>query len=96
MHQIGGPFLAWTFLTLTMLRETKEMKVWTRFQTGLAFTDGAVLYAQVRALEAQGRLGLGALRWEEGCNAVIVGVILGIRVGFVAGWGFGKGGKVKG
>lgn len=78
-----------------MLRETKEMKVWTRFQTALAFTDVAVLYSQWKALEAQGRLDVGKLRWEESSNAVIVGVILLIRVGFVAGWGFPKGGASK-
>ena len=90
MHQFGGTFVAWSFLQLTMLRETTDMNVWTRFQTALAFTDVAVLYSQVKALEAQGRLGWGMLRWEESSNAVIVVVILLIRVGFVAGWGFGK------
>jgi hypothetical protein len=95
LHQSGGVFAAWIFLFTTMLRETKEMKVWTRFQTALAFTDVAVLYSQWKALEAQGRLDVGKLRWEESSNAVIVLVILVIRVGFVAGWGFPKGGASK-
>jgi hypothetical protein len=95
MHQFGGTFAAWAFLHLTMLRETNDMRIWTRFQTALAFTDVAVLFSQVKALEAQGRLGLGMLRWEESSNAVIVAVILAIRVGFVAGVGFNKTGAEK-
>jgi hypothetical protein len=95
MHQFGGVFAAWTFLQLTMLRETNDMKVWTRFQTALSFTDIAVLYSQWKALEAQGRLDMGKLRWEESSNAVIVLMILLIRVGFIAGWGFPKGSAAK-
>ncbi|KAF2830392.1 hypothetical protein CC86DRAFT_160973 [Ophiobolus disseminans] len=95
MHQFGGPFLAWAFLQRTMLLETTDMNVWTRFQTALAFTDVAVIYSQIRALEAQGRLGWGMLRWEESSNAVILVTILLIRVGFVVGLGFGKGGATK-
>jgi hypothetical protein len=95
MHQFGGTFAAWIFLMLTMLRETNDVKVWTRFQTALAFTDVAVLFSQWKALEAQGRLGLGMLRWEESSNAVILVIILLIRVGFVAGWGFPKNIAVK-
>ena len=79
----------------TMSCETKDMEVWTRFQTALAFTDVAVLYSQVRALEAQRRLGWGMLRWEESANAVTVGMILLIRIGFAAGVGFGKGDAAK-
>ena len=79
----------------TMSCETKDMEVWTRFQTALAFTDVAVLYSQVRALEAHRRLGWGMLRWEESANAVTVGMILLIRIGFAAGVGFGKGGATK-
>jgi hypothetical protein len=90
MHQFGGVFMAWAYLAGVMLRETTDMKVWTRFQTALVFTDLAVLYSQWKALEAQGRLDLGQLRWEESSNAVILVVILLIRVGFVAGWGFTK------
>ncbi|OAL06358.1 hypothetical protein IQ06DRAFT_313441 [Phaeosphaeriaceae sp. SRC1lsM3a] len=88
MHQFGGAFAAWVFLMLTMLRETREMKVWTRFQTALAFTDLAVLYSHWKALEAQGRLGLGLLRWEERGSIVIVEVILVIRLAFIFGVGF--------
>ncbi|KAF2023948.1 hypothetical protein EK21DRAFT_105014 [Setomelanomma holmii] len=95
MHQFGGTFAAWAFMMTTMLRETSDMKVWTRFQTALAFTDVAVLYSQVRALETQGRLGWGMLRWEESSNAIIVVVILAIRLSFVAGVGFTKNGAVK-
>lgn len=92
MHQSAGMFMAWVFLTLTMLRETNDMKVWTRFQTALALTDIAVLFSQVKALEAQGRLDVSLLRWEESSNAAIVAVILAIRVAFVAGVGFPKDG----
>lgn len=88
MHQFGGVFAAWAFLMLTMLRETKEMRVWTRFQTALAFTDIAALYSHWKALEAQGRLGLGLLRWEERGSIVILEIILVIRLGFVFGVGF--------
>jgi hypothetical protein len=95
MHQFGGMFMAWAFLGLTVLRETTEMKVWTRFQSALIFTDIAVLFSQWKALEAQNRLALDKLRWEESSNAVILVVILLIRVGFVAGWGFPKGSAAK-
>ncbi|KAH7083046.1 hypothetical protein BKA63DRAFT_142414 [Paraphoma chrysanthemicola] len=95
MHQFGGTFAAWAFMMLTLLRETNDMRVWTRFQTALSFTDVAVLYSQFRALEAQGRLGWGTLRWEESSNAAIVAVILAVRVGFVAGIGRGSKGEVK-
>ncbi|KAL5116378.1 hypothetical protein ACEQ8H_005726 [Pleosporales sp. CAS-2024a] len=88
MHQFGGAFAAWAFLMLTMLRETSDMKVWTRFQTALICTDVAVLFSQCKALEAQGRLHVGMLRWEESSNAVLLVGILLLRVGFVAGWGF--------
>lgn len=88
MHQFGGAFAAWAFLMLTMLRETKEMKVWIRFQTALAFTDVAALYSHWKALEAQGRLGLGLLRWDERGSIIILQVILVIRMAFVFGVGF--------
>jgi hypothetical protein len=90
MHQFGGVFMAWTFLMLTMLRETNDMKVWTRFQTALCFTDIAAKYSQWKGLEAQGRLDLGKLRWEEGSNTIMLIIILAIRVRFIAGWGFPK------
>jgi hypothetical protein len=95
MHQFGGVFMAWAFLMLTMLRETNDMKVWTRFQTALCFTDVAVKYSQWKALEAQGRLDLGKLRWEESSNAIMLLLILAIRVGFIAGWGFPKDNAAK-
>jgi hypothetical protein len=95
MDQFGGTFAAWMFLMLTMLRETTDLKIWTRFQSALIFTDVAVLFSHWRALEAQGRLGLGMLRWEEGSNIAILITILLIRVGFVAGWGFPKGSASK-
>jgi hypothetical protein len=94
MHQFGGVFVAWAFLMLTMLRETTDIKVWTRFQTALAFTDVAVLYSQWKALEAQRRLELSKLRWEESSDAILV-VILLIRLGFVSGWDFPKRGAAK-
>jgi hypothetical protein len=90
LNQLGGPFAAWAFLQTTMLRETNDVNVWTRFQQALCFTDVAVLFSQWKALEAQGRLGLGQLRWEESSNAVLVLIILLIRVGFIAGVGFPK------
>jgi hypothetical protein len=95
MHQFGGTFVAWSFLQLTMLRETNDLNVWTRFQTALSFTDVAVLFSQWKALQAQGRLGWDLLRWEESSNAVIVVVILLIRVSFIAGWGFSKDSAAK-
>lgn len=95
MHQFGGTFAAWAFLMLTMLPETNDMKVWTRFQSALIFTDVAVLFSQWKALESQGRLGLEMLRWEESSNAVLLVIIFLIRVGFVAGWGFPKGSAAK-
>jgi uncharacterized membrane protein len=93
MHQSGGLFAALAFMMFTILRETNDMRVWTRFQQALCLTDVAVMFSQWKALQAQGRLGLGNLRWEEGSNAVLVAGILLIRLGFVAGVGFKKGGK---
>lgn len=90
MHQSGGLFAALAFMMFTMLRETNDMKVWTRFQQALCLTDVAVMFSQWKALEAQNRLGLAKLRWEEGSNVVLVVIILLIRLGFVAGVGFKK------
>lgn len=87
-HQFGGALAAWVFLMLTVLRETKEMKVWTRIQSALAVTDVAMLYSHWKALEAQGRLGLGLLRWEERANIVVIELILVLRLAFVFGVGF--------
>jgi hypothetical protein len=95
LHQFGGAFAAWIFLMLTVLRETNDMKVWTRFQSALAITDVAVLFSHWKALEAQGRLGFGKLRFEESSNVLLLLAILLIRIGFIAGWGFPKGGAAQ-
>jgi hypothetical protein len=94
VHQFGGTFAAWAFLHLTIPPRNQQYESLDAVPA-LAFTDVAVLFSQVKALEAQGRLALGMLRWEESSNAVIVAVILAIRVGFVAGVGFNKTGAKK-
>lgn len=95
LNQIGGAFAAFFVLQFFLLRETSDMNVWTRFQQALCFADVAVLYSQYKALEAQGRLGLGELRTEEAGNAVLLLAILVIRLGFIAGVGFGTGAAGK-
>lgn len=78
------------FLMIFLLRYTRDVKVWKLFEFGILITDITLFYSLWKALEAQGRLQLESLRWEEWGTVAITGFVTLVRVLFLLGAGFAK------
>jgi hypothetical protein len=90
--QAGGAFAMFAFLMVFMLRQSDDLMVWKRFETGLLMTDFAALYSSWRAVQVLG----GVWRQEAIANVCIIGVVTVVRLLFVAGVGVGAGAGKKG
>jgi hypothetical protein len=90
LTQAGGAFFMMAFLMVFMLRYTSDVKIWKMFEFGILVTDFTLFYSLYGALEGQGRLNVGAIRWEEWGTIAITGFVTVVRIAFLGGLGFGK------
>ncbi|KAF2440284.1 hypothetical protein P171DRAFT_435110 [Karstenula rhodostoma CBS 690.94] len=90
LRQAGGAFIMMAFLMVFMLRYTEDVKIWKMFELGILVTDFTLFYSLYGALEGQGRLDVGAIRWEEWGTIVITGFVTVVRIAFLGGLGFSK------
>lgn len=95
-QQLAGWPLGTAFLSIFLLRYTRDVGVWKIFQASVLIVDVVLGYALWDALGRQERLSLGALRAEDwGCIGITA--VFGLmRSAFLLGVGMGGGGRVKG
>lgn len=92
----GAWFLAILILQLGLLRgRPDDVFVWWYYALAVGIVDTVTCTATLRALDAQGRLGLGGWRWEEWVNFGSTGACAVVRWAFVLGIGVGGAGKGK-
>lgn len=90
LRQAGGAFIMMAFLMVFMLRYTNDVKIWKMFEFGILLTDLTLFYSLHGALVEQGRLDVGAIRWEEWGTIAITGFVTVVRIAFLGGLGFTK------
>jgi hypothetical protein len=89
-YQMGGNMLCLGALSTFLLRYTSDVGVWKIFQAAEWIVDVAMLWGIYDMLVMQGRLSIGALRWEDWACIGITGTAAVVRGLFVAGVGLGR------
>lgn len=90
LTQAGGAFIMMAFLMIVMLRYTHDIKIWKIFEFGILITDFTLFVSLWNVLGVQGRLAIGAIRWEEWGTITITGFVTVMRLAFLGNVGFKK------
>ena len=91
LTQASGAFVMMAYFMIFMLRYTDDVKIWKMFEFGILITDFTLFLSLSDALGIQGRLDVGAIRWEEWGTIVITGFVTSVRVAFLVGVGLKEG-----
>jgi len=81
------------FISAFLLRYTYDAKVWNIVEAANFIVDVAYFWSVYDVLKVQGRLGVGTWRAEDWGAIGITGVAGIVRLGFLMGFGFKKGGR---
>ncbi len=94
----GAWFIAVLILQLGLLRaRPDDVLLWRYFAAAVGAVDVVICGAILRALNAQGRLGLGDWRGEEWINLGVTAACAGVRIALVLVVGVDEwGGKARG
>ncbi|KAK3716706.1 hypothetical protein LTR37_006336 [Vermiconidia calcicola] len=90
LQQLGGSTLMLAFLAIVLLRYTSDVKIWKILEAAVLVYDFSLLYSSWYALDYQGRLSVGALRWEDWGGIAITGQAVFVRTAFLLGAGLSK------
>ena len=93
LTQRGGGMLNIGFISAFLLRYTYDAKVWNIVEAANFIVDVAYFWSVYDVLKVQGRLGVGTWRAEDWGAIGITGVAGIVRLGFLMGVGFKKGGR---
>lgn len=90
LQQLGGALLMLAFLSFSLLRVTVDINIWKILEAAVLVYDFSLLYSNYYALSQQGRLSVGALRWEDWGSIAITAQAVVVRTAFLLSVGLGK------
>lgn len=96
LYQLGGALLSILVIDVVLLRYTNDINIWKIWEVAVLVYDLGLLYSFYRALELQGRLSFGALRFEDWGAIVITAQAAVVRSAFILGVGLSASGSRRG
>lgn len=90
LQQLGGALLMLAFIDIVLLRYTDDIKTWKILEAAVLIYDASLLYSSYYSLSQQGRLGVGALRWEDWGGILITAQAVVVRTAFLLDVGLTK------
>ena len=94
LQQLGGALVMLAFIDIVLLRYTNDVKIWKILQAAVLIYDLSLLYSNYYSLKQQGRLTVGALRWEDWGGIFISAQAVVVRSAFLLGVGLSSVDKV--